>query len=386
MLTKRQRVNRTIRREEIDYLPSQITLADRTRDKAIHQALGLPADVTLDEHVGNHLVISLTKHDYPLFYRNDLALMRQLEAEGCAKVDEENCVVYDSWGMGIRVGSDGFFACFHPLEKQQTEAFAERWMPARIREAVLAPTLEERVRKWTPPDPDQPGIYDWMQRDIDRLGAEYFVFPSGYFGLFERSYGLLSIPTLLESMATAPSLVAELLEKITDYKLAVSRHVLRMDFDALHCGDDMGTQLGPFFSPRLFRDLLKPCYRRLWSTWKDAGKLVMLHSCGRVMDFLPDLVEIGLDVLEPVQPCNDLEVLKREYGDRVTFWGGIDTQWLLPFGTPAQVRQEAAKVIRLLGKGGGHIIGPSQEVMKDVPLENIVALLETIAAERYAWR
>jgi uroporphyrinogen decarboxylase len=382
MLTKRERVNRTIRHEEIDYLPSQITFADRTRDHAIHAALGIPADVTLDDYIGNHLVISLTKQDYPLFYRNDLALMRQLEAEGCCRVDEERHVVYDSWGMGIQVGSDGFFACFHPLEQQQEAAFAERWMPERIREAVLAPTLEERVRKWTPPDPDQPGIYDWMQRDLDERGAEYFVFPSGYFGLFERAYGLVSIPTLLECMALEPSLVAELLEKITDYKLAVTRHVLGMDFDAMHCGDDLGTQLGPFFSPQLFRQLLKPCYRRLWSTWKDAGKFVMLHSCGRVMDFLPDLVELGLDVLEPCQPCNDLEFLKRQYGDRLTFWGGIDTQQLLPFGKPDDIRREAARVIRALGKGGGHIIGPSQEVMKDVPLENVVALLETIVEER----
>jgi uroporphyrinogen decarboxylase len=183
-------------------------------------------------------------------------------------------------------------------------------------------------------------------------------------------------------MVTAPALVMELFEKITDYKLQVTRHVLRMDFDAVHCGDDLGTQLGPFFAPRLFREMLKPCYRRLWSPAKEAGKLVMMHSCGCVMDFLPDLVEIGLDVLEPVQPCNDLATLKQRFGDRLTFWGGIDTQQLLPFGTPADIRREAARVIHLLGRGGGHIIGPSQEVMKDVPLENVVALIETIVAER----
>lgn len=382
MLTKRERVCRTIRRQEIDYLPSQITFADRTRAQAIHQAMGFPAGVTLDDCIGNHLVISMTKHDYPIFFRNDLGLMRQLEAEGCAQVDEEHGVVYDSWGMGVRIGSDGFFACFHPLQSQLSETFAQRWMPARIREAVVAPTLAERVRRWTPPDPDQPGIYDFMQRDIDRRGSECFVFPSGYFGIFERAYGLVSIPTLLESMLTAPSLVAELFEKITDYKLAVSRHLLAMDFDALHCGDDLGTQTGPFFSPRLFRALLKPCYKRLWGTWKDAGKFVMMHSCGCVADFLGDLVEIGLDVLEPVQPCNDLEALKRQYGDRLTFWGGIDTQKLLPFGTPDEVRQGAARVIRTLGKGGGHIIGPSQDIMADVPLANVAALLQTIAEER----
>jgi len=221
-----------------------------------------------------------------------------------------------------------------------------------------------------------------MQRDIDQHGDSAFVFPSGYFGVFERAYGLVSIPELLEHMVTCPGLVRELFEKIAEYKLQVTRHVLTMDFDAVHCGDDLGTQLGPIFAPRLFREMLKPCYRRLWAPAKEAGKFVMMHSCGCVMDFLPDLVEIGLDVLEPVQPCNDLATLKRRFGERLTFWGGIDTQQLLPFGTPADVKREAARVIRLLGKGGGHVIGPSQEVMKDVPLENVVALIETIVAER----
>ena len=98
MLSKRERVNRTIRRKEIDYLPSQITFADRTRDKEIHAALGLPAEVTLDEHIQNHMVISLTKHDYPLFYRNDLRLMRELEAESCARMSRSSRAI-SAWPL-----------------------------------------------------------------------------------------------------------------------------------------------------------------------------------------------------------------------------------------------------------------------------------------------
>jgi uroporphyrinogen decarboxylase len=107
-----------------------------------------------------------------------------------------------------------------------------------------------------------------------------------------------------------------------------------------------------------------------------------MHSCGCITKFLPELIEAGLDVLEPVQPCMDLPFIKKEYGKHLTFWGGIDTQRLLPFGSPEDVRREVGETIRLMGKGGGHIIAPSQEVMKDVPLANIVAMLETILAER----
>jgi uroporphyrinogen decarboxylase len=381
-MTKKQRVFGTIRREHIDYLPSQITLADRTRDKQLHAALKLPATQTMDEYLENHIIISLAKQDYPLFFRNDTAMMKELEKEGFCKVDEAGKVVYDGWGMGVRVGEDGFFACFHPLENQLERTFAEKWMPPRLWDAVTAPTLAERIRKWTPPDPDQPGNYDWNARDIKQFGDEYFLMASGYFGLYERCYGMMSIPTMFETVVTEPKLAEELLEKITDYKIGVAKNFVKMKLDTGHVGDDLGTQNGPFVPPKIFTALLLPQYKRLFKVYKDAGWLMSMHSCGCVTKFLPELIEAGLDVLEPVQPCMDLPFIKKEYGKHLTFWGGIDTQQLLPFGSPDDVRREVAKVIRLMGKGGGHIIAPSQEVMKDVPLANIVALLETIVAER----
>jgi uroporphyrinogen decarboxylase len=109
---------------------------------------------------------------------------------------------------------------------------------------------------------------------------------------------------------------------------------------------------------------------------------MIMHSCGDITPFIPDLLEIGLDMLEPVQPCMDLDALKRNFGDRLSFWGGIDTQHLLPYGTPEEVRAESRRVIRTLGKGGRYMIAPSQEIMADVPLANIIALLQTIAEER----
>jgi uroporphyrinogen decarboxylase len=381
-MTKKQRVYATVKREHIDYLPSQITLADRTRDKQLHEALKLPASQTLDQYLENHIIISLTKQDYPLFYRNDRPVMAQLEKEGFCRVDEPGRVVYDDWGMGVRIGEDGFFCCFHPLENQLERGFAEKWMPPRLWDAVTAPTLAERIHKWTPPNPDQPGNYAWNERDIAQYGGEYFLMASGYFGLYERCYGMLSIPTMFETVVTEPALAEELLEKITDYKIGVARNFLKLKLDTGHVGDDLGTQTGPFVPPKIFTDLLLPQYKRLFRVYKDAGWLMSMHSCGCITKFLPQLVDAGLDVLEPVQPCMDLPFIKKEYGAHLTFWGGIDTQRLLPFGTPEQVRTEVAQVIRLMGKGGGHIIAPSQEVMKDVPLANIVALLETIVAER----
>ena len=375
-MTKKERVFGTVRRQHIDYLPSQITLADRTRDKELHAALKLPAAQTMDEYLENHIIISLAKQDYPLFYRNDTKLMRELEKEGYCTVDEPGKVVYDSWGMGIRVGEDGFFCCFAPLETQLDRKFAEKWMPPRIWDAVTAPTLAERIHKWTPPDPNQPGNYDWNARDIAQYGGEYFLMASGYFGLYERCYGLLSIPTMFMTVVGEPKLAEELLEKITDYKIGVAKNFVKMKLDTGHVGDDLGTQTGPFVPPRIFTDLLLPQYKRLFKVYKDAGWLMSMHSCGCITKFLPELIEAGLDVLEPVQPCMDLPFIKKEYGKDLTFWGGIDTQHVLPLGSVAEVEAEVRKRISDLGPGGGLVVAPVHNIQPDVPPQNILAMAE----------
>jgi uroporphyrinogen decarboxylase len=149
-----------------------------------------------------------------------------------------------------------------------------------------------------------------------------------------------------------------------------------------HHGDDLGVQTGTLFSKAMFREFILPRLKRCWQVFNDANVPIIMHSCGCITDFIPDLIDIGLRVLEPIQPCMDLRYLKKEFGKDLVFWGGIETQKTLPFGTPAQVKDMARDAIRILGKGGGLIIAPSQEVMNDVPLENVKALVETIVEER----
>jgi len=107
----------------------------------------------------------------------------------------------------------------------------------------------------------------------------------------------------------------------------------------------------------------------------------MLHSCGNIIDYLPDLIDAGLKILEPTQPCMDLKYLKKEFGKDLVFFGGIDTQQL-PFISEKETRELARNTIRILGKGGGYIIAPSQEIMNDIPIENVKAIVETIREER----
>ncbi|HUU11860.1 MAG TPA: uroporphyrinogen decarboxylase family protein [Phycisphaerae bacterium] len=382
-MTKEERVLRVIRGQDVDYLPSQITFSDRTRDKEISEVLGLASPEALDGYLENHLCLALSLHDRPLFYRNDRPEMERLAGMGFCGPDWSGHTVYDGWGMGIRVGSDGFFACFHPLQKKATAEVA-RHMPPDVNRDVLFQDVEEAVRNYRAPDLARPGLFDDMARDLARQSGDYLVIPSGYFGIYERAYGLMGFQEFMTNTVLRPQVVHALLDKITDYKVAFARKVVEMGFKVAHHGDDLGTQQGTLFSRKTFREFVLPRLARAWQPYNDAGIPIIMHSCGCLTDFLPDLIDIGLRVLEPVQPCMDLALLKREYGKDLVFWGGIDTQTVLPFGTPEEVRQMARAAIRTLGRGGGHIIAPSQEVMNDVPIANVKALVETIIEERQA--
>ncbi len=379
-MTKEERMLRVINGEDVDYLPSQITFSDRTRDAAISEALGLDGPDQLDDYLENHVHISLSAHDKTLFFRNDRDEVERLRGGGFCCPDWDNTVVYDAWGMGIRVGSDGFFACFHPLSKTATPAVAEH-MPPDVNRDVLFMDIEDAVAHYTAPDLGRPGVFDEMAQDLATYAGDFLVMPSGYFALYERSYGVMGFQNFIMNMAMNPTVVHALMDTITEYRVAYAQKVVEMGFKVAHHGDDLGTQAGPLFSKEMFREFVLPRLERAWQPYNDAGIPIIMHSCGDLTAFIPDLIDIGLRVLEPLQTCMDLARLKREYGKDLVFWGGIETQ-KLPFATPAEVKEMARSCIRTLGKGGGHIIAPSQEVMCDVPLENVVALVETIVEER----
>jgi uroporphyrinogen decarboxylase len=292
--------------------------------------------------------------------------------------------VYDSWGMGVKIGEEGFFACYHPLQGNAAKnKMAAPFLPDGFDRAILDMPFAEAARAYQAPDPERPDNLDDMLRDLKaNAHGEHLVVPSGYLGIYERTYCLMGFEEFMMESITDPESVEILMDKITDYKVATAKRKVAAGFKCGHHGDDLGCQIGTLVSPAQFHDLIKPRIARHFKVFKDAGLPMMMHSCGDVTPFLPDLIEIGLDMIEPVQPCMGLENIKHLFGDQLSFWGGIDTQDILPNGTPAKVAAETKRVISILGKGGRYIIAPSQEVMVDVPAANIAAMLATIKAER----
>jgi uroporphyrinogen-III decarboxylase len=171
------------------------------------------------------------------------------------------------------------------------------------------------------------------------------------------------------------------------YHLTAAERLVRMGVDMIWIGDDVGTQRGMLISPAHWRRFLKPRMAAFISRLKDLNRELRIayHSDGCIYPIIPELIDIGVDVLNPVQPaCMDPELLQRRYGDRLCFWGSLDEQKTLPFGTPDDVRNEVLSRIETLGRGGGLILGPTHHVQLDTPLENFWAMVRTIADTPYA--
>jgi len=380
-LTKEERLLRTLKGEEVDYLPSQIVFADRSRYKPISQALGLESEDDLDNYLENHIFFTFTLQDKPMLFRDVKDVIEDLHEKGYASPDWENDVVYDTWGAGISVGIGCFFIKFHPLQGKADQRIADLMPPNVQREALLAKDIETRVKLFEAPDPFmKDNFIDW-EHDKDAFSGEFLVVPSGYGGIYERSYHVMGWEEFMTYVALKPKVVEEIMDKITDYKVEIAKQMVKMGFKMAHTGDDFGTQNKGFFSESSFRKLILPRLKKQWQIFNDAGIPVMHHSCGDVEQYIPDFIDAGLNVLEPCQPCMDLKKLKREYGKDLIFYGGINTQ-VLPHLNEQQTRDMVRETIRILGKGGGHIIAPAQEIMNDVPIANVKAMLETIKEER----
>ncbi len=229
---------------------------------------------------------------------------------------------------------------------------------------------------WAPPDPHDPRRYAALPAFIE-TNRDRFRYVSVAFSLFERAWALRSMPELMIDMLEAPAFVDELFDALVEFNLGVVEEVLRYDVDAVLFGDDWGHQHGLLFGARLWRRFVKPRLAEMYGVVKRAGKAVMIHSCGKVQELFPELIELGLDVFNPFQPeAMDPVETKRRFGRELSFYGGMSVQKLLPFGTPQEVRDEARRLMESVGRGGGFILAPSHDMPGDIPVENMVALAE----------
>jgi len=243
----------------------------------------------------------------------------------------------------------------------------------------------ELVHTYSWPNPDDPGLYRNLKRNAEQLhnSTDYAVVLDLGIGIVTRAQFVRGFVEFLMDMTIHSEFAKTLLEKLGDIWIRIARNALQEVghlVDVVFWGDDYGMQQAPMFRPQHFTDFVKPVNQRMVGAVKEFSEArVLLHSCGSIAPMIPDMIDMGIDALNPVQVSAenmDPAFLKTVFGDRLAFWGGIDTQDILPFKTPAEVRDYVQFIIQTLGKGGGYVLSTVHNIQDQVPPENVVAMFE----------
>ncbi len=237
--------------------------------------------------------------------------------------------------------------------------------------------LEDGYQDIVLPDPRDPSGY--AQAD-ERLGqrGDHYVIGRVWFTLFERLWMLRGFENMLMDPYEDFDAFASLRDQIVEHNLAMIDEWLKRGVDGIFFSDDWGSQRGLLMNPDDWRVFYKPSYKKMFDRIRAGGAHVWMHLCGNITAILPDLIEIGLNVLNPVQPqAMDVRELARDFGGQVCFNGGVDVQGTMIHGTPDDVKRELRTLVDLFGRfHGGYIAGTSHTIMPETPLDNVIALFE----------
>lgn len=335
-ITRKERMRRAINFEPVDRIPTQINYTAGMGQKMADH-FDVPVS-DLPDFLGNHMI------------RVDLTAPQRLNDDGS--------IAYDWWGVGFDTKEEGYFAAESPLQtNNDLDSFP-----------------------W--PDPNDPALLAGAEEAIAAYGDEYFITPNFGFVLFERAWTLRGFEEFFMDMATDPEFTNELLDRITDIQLTLINRYLDLGVDGGYFGDDYGAQKNLLFSPRMWRTYIKPRLAKLFAPFAERGLPVLMHSDGQIQKILPDLVEIGLNTLNPVQPeVLDHAWLRENFAGNLSFYGGVSTQTVLPYGTPQEVREAISSCKEALAPDGtGLLVAPSHRMMTDIPLANVEAMLDEFKA------
>jgi uroporphyrinogen decarboxylase len=241
---------------------------------------------------------------------------------------------------------------------------------------------EPKLAAYTLPPPPGPAHFGHFPDFIEQHQDQFLIGVVG--SLFEPACALRGMQSFLMDMALNPDFVEEFLDAIMHYFMAAIDQVVQYDVDACHFGDDWGSERAPLMGPHHWRRFIKPRMAEMFARVKEAGKLVFLHSDGNLSLIFEDLIEIGLDVYNPLQPeIVDIYEINKRYGDRLCFWGGVGLRDTLYLDSQQAVRDNIQRMIEEIGADGGLILAQAHPdgILADVPVENIVAFIETVKGQ-----
>jgi uroporphyrinogen decarboxylase len=280
----------------------------------------------------------------------------------------------DEWGIRKRR------VAHHSERLGRTVHYAEMIDPP------LAEATVEDLEGYSWPDPADPGRFRGLAEEVEHLykTTGYALVASAVgMGLFEQAQWLRGTQAFLVDLLLNREFARRLIEKILTVQLALFDRYLAIVgpyVEMVETSDDLGMQTGPLISPSLYREMIQPAHRRLNAAIKEKTEAkIFLHSCGSIAAILAELIEAGVEVINPVQPLArdmDSEKLKARFGKRVVFHGGVDEQFALPHGSIEEVRREVRRRIAAFAPGGGYVFAPAHNIQDDVPPRNVVAMFE----------
>ncbi|MGV8025588.1 MAG: uroporphyrinogen decarboxylase family protein [Anaerolineaceae bacterium] len=375
-MTSRERVKAVLAHEVPDRVPIIMGVSNATGIKMIpYQGLKKLAGIDAPD---GYL------YDWPELgsAKVDEATMRRLHSDVRGVLDRFPKAIYernqnraphspcmDSWGTGqVEIEPGVWYPGLHPLAEATTIDAIENYPWPDMNDLYRVAHVREQAKQLA------------VENQYAIMGTPWLLFP------FERAFAMQGMDRFLLNMAMNPDFSMALLRKITDLCKTLMGHFLEEageNLDIIKIGDDLGTQEKLMISPRMYRQLLKPFHAEFIEFIKARTKAkVFFHADGDVFDLIEDFVEMGIDILNPIQTSAgkmaDLQGLKARYGKNIVFCGAIDTQHILPSGTPQEVRDEVKRVIHILGEGGGYMVASVHTIMNEVPPENILAMVDAV--------
>lgn len=356
-MNSKERVLRAINGQEVDRPPVFATVTPQTAKKCSDH-LGLPYEEPLDS-----LLSSRISHMNLLTAMgNDCVGISACSPDDVPTRKRADGKIVNEWGMVFEdIGLYNEFAEY-PLGSA---------------------TSKDDITSHPFPDPHAPGRYDQAKKAVEKFGRDYAIVAELETTIWETSWYLVGLEKLMVDLMMEAPYVEVLFDRVMEINLEIGRQLIGLGADIIWAGDDFGSQQGMLMDPDSWRRYFKPRIKYLFDEWKNVNPEIKIawHSCGSILPIIGDFIEIGLDILNPLQPLAynmDAENLTLTFGKRVTYFGGIDIQELLPQGPPERIKSEINRIAGIYGKHGGYILAPAHNIQDDTPVEHILAMFDAV--------
>ncbi len=361
-MKQRERFLKTLNGQVPDRPPAFVTLTPQMARK-LSEATGLPYEEPIDSLLSTR--ISHTKMLIAL--GNDCVGIAAAAPKDHPTLTREDGIKVNEWGMTFK--NTGLYDEFYEYPLAAAESVKD-------------------IENYDFPDPFAEGRFDHARSAVEKYSGQYGIVADLETSFFETSWYLTGLEKFLMDMMMGTPYVEALLDRVMQINTEIGKELIRTGADMIWCGDDYGGQSGMLVDPELWRVLFKPRISHMFEEFRKVNSNIKIawHSCGSIIPIIPDFIEIGLDVLNPLQPlAKDMipEKLKREFGRDLIFFGGIDVQNLLPNGSPREIKKEIKRRIDIFGDGGGYIVAPAHNIQPDTPVGNVLAFYEAVREYHY---